>query len=433
MDPLGSALACIALMLVMLNLGVPIAYSIGLSSAIIGYFSYGAAALEKLGWTTFHTVFNPAWTPLPLFAFMGSVVGQTKMGEDLFRAARLWFTVPGGLIIACIIAQAGIAATLGASAAAILAVGPVVYPELRKYGYDKRLSLGALTCSGLLGPLIPPSATAVIIAGLANLSLGPLLIAGVIPGVVLAAMLSLVPLFVCIKNPSLGPTPLKDVSWINRFGSLKRVWPVFVTFAAILGTIFLGIATVTEAGGVGALLILLLAVFLYRIKLKDIYKALLDTVKINAQLLFIIVGANFFAYIVGSSVLARQLSEFVVHSGLPPLLVVVGIQVVLLVLGCFIDGMTIMMITVPIFLPLVSSLGFDPYWFAILYLVNMEISLITPPMGINFFLVRNLFDISTQDLMRGVLPYLLVLICFLFLLIAFPQIVLWLPQKMITS
>lgn len=430
MEPLTAALLCIGLMLLMLNLGLPIAYSVGFSSLIVGLLTYGTAALEKLGWTTFQTVFNPAWTPLPLFAFMGCLVAQTRMGEDLFRAARLWFSrLPGSLVVSTIFAQAGIAATLGASAAAILAIGPVAVPELTRYNYDRKLSLGAITCGGVLGPLIPPSATAVIIAGLANLSLGPLLIAGVLPGILLAFLLSLVPVLKCLRNPSLGPSP-GVVGWKERFEAGKRVWPIVLTFVAVFGSIFFGVATVTEAGGVGALLVLLISILLYGVGPKQIYNAMMDTAKINAQLLFIIVGASFFSYIVGSSVLARQLADFVTKAGFHPIVVVILIQVILLILGCFIDGMTIMMITVPIFVPLVASMGLNPLWFAVLFEVNMEMSLITPPMGINFFLVRNVFGIPSWDLLKGVLPYLGMLVLFLFLLVFFPQITLWLPSLM---
>jgi tripartite ATP-independent transporter DctM subunit len=430
MEPLTAAILCIAIMLIMLNLGLPIAYSVGFSSAIVGLLTYGTAALEKLGWTTFQTVFNPAWTPLPLFAFMGCLVAKTRMGEDLFRTARLWFSrLPGALVVSTIFAQAGIAATLGASAAAILAIGPVAIPELTRYSYDRKMSLGAITCGGVLGPLIPPSATAVIIAGLANLSLGPLLVAGVVPGILLASLLSLVPVLKCARNPSLGPSP-GAVSWKERLHAARRIWPIIFTFLAIFGSIFFGVTTVTEAGGVGALIVLLISCLLYKVGPRQIYEALIETAKINAQLLFIIVGASFFSYIVGSSVLARQLAEFVAQAGLHPILVVLFIQLILLILGCFIDGMTIMMITVPIFVPLVTSMGLNPIWFAILFEVNMEISLITPPMGINFFLVRSVFSIPSGELLRGVIPYLAVLVLFLFLLIAFPQITLWLPGLM---
>ena len=168
MDPLTAAIVCIVLMLIMLNTGLPIAIAVGFSAMIVGFLTNGAVSLEKLGWTTFQTVFQQAWTPLPLFCFIGCFVAQTRIGEDLFKAARLWLSrLPGGLIVSSVFGQAGMAAVLGASAPTIMAIGPVALPELKRYNYDRKLSLGALTCGGVLGPLIPPSATAIIISGLA--------------------------------------------------------------------------------------------------------------------------------------------------------------------------------------------------------------------------------------------------------------------------
>ncbi len=433
MDHFLAALLCIAIMLIILNTGLPIAYALGFSSMIVGFLTYGTVALEKLGWTTFHTLFIPAWIPLPLFTFIGCVIAQTKIGEDLFGAARLWLSrIPGALVVSSIMGQAGMAATLGSSAATILSIGPVAMPELERYHYDRKISLGALTCGGVLGPLIPPSGTAIVISGIAGavVPLGRLLIAGIIPGILLAIMLAIVPIFICTRNPSLGP-PAGKVSWSDKLSSLKRVWPVMLTFFAILGSIFFGIATATEAGGVGAFIVLIVAVMGYGVRVKGIYKAMIDTVRINAQIMFILVGAGFFSYIVGSQKLAKQLVDWVSVVGPHPILVVVMIQILLLILGCFIDGMTIMMITIPIFMPLILSIGLDPLWFAILFEVNMEIALITPPMGINFFLVKNVFHISSTDLFKGVLPYLAMLIIFLFILVAFPPLSTWLPSLMI--
>ena len=433
MEGLTPVILCVALMILMLNVGLPIAYAVGFSAMIVGFFTYGTVALEKLGWTTFHTLFITAWIPLPLFCFIGFLIAQTKIGEDLFRAARAWLSrVPGALVVSSIFAEAGVAATLGSSAVTILTVGPVALPELEKFNYDRKMSLGALTCGGVLGPLIPPSATAIIIAAIAGdvVPLGRLLIAGILPGLLLAVLLSIVPIVKCARNPSLGPAP-GAVTWPERFSSLKRVWPVLVIFFGILGSIFFGIATATEAGGVGAFIVLIVAIFIYGLKAKDIYRAAIDTVKVNAAILFIIVGASFFSYIVGSGSLSKQLIAWVKVLGAEPLLVVISIQVLLLILGCLIDGMTIMLITIPIFMPLIVSLGLNPLWFAILYEVNMEIALITPPMAINFFLVKNVFKISSGDLFEGVLPFLAMLVAFLFVLVAFPPLSTWLPGLML--
>ena len=431
MDQLTAAVLCIGLMLIMLNTGLPIAISVGFSSMIVGYLTSGSIALEKLGWTTFQTLNNPSWAPLPLFVFIGAMIAQTPIGEDLFRAARLWLSrLPGGLIVASIFSQAGMGAVLGASGPTILAIGPVAMPELERYHYDRKLSLGALTCGGVLGPLIPPSATAIIISGLAgqDVPLGRLLMAGIVPGILLAIMLGIVPVVKCARNPSLADKP-GSVAWSERFRSLKRVWPVALTFFCILGSIFFGVATATEAGGVGALIVLIIAVVVYRANWKTVYNAMIATVTINAQILFIIIGASFFSYIVGSSALGKQLAELCqVFEN--PIFVVIAIQAALLILGCMIDGMTIMMVTIPIFFPLIKGLGLNPIWFAVLFMVNMEVALLTPPMGLNFFMVRNVFKIESKDLFEGVLPYLVMLVIFLLVLVVFPALSVWLPGLM---
>ena len=418
-------------MLLFLMLGVPIAYSLGFVSIIIGVITFGGACLQKVGWITFHLLYNLNWTPLPLFTLMACIIAETRIGEDFFRAARNWLSrVPGGIIAAGIWGEAGMAAALGASGPTIIAVGKVAVPEFERYNYSKALGLGALTCGGVLGPLIPPSATMIIYAIMSNVPLGRLFIAGIIPGVVLAFMLSIVPIILCTRNPALGGTA-GAVSWGERFSSLKRVWPVALVMACVLGSIYLGIATPTEAGGVGSFVVLVIAVTFYRLRLKGLYRAMLETAIINAMILIILVGASFFAYVVGSSALAESLATLVKSLEISPILVIVCIMVVLLILGCFIEGITIMMLTIPIFVPMVMALGYNPLWFGILYVTNMEIALITPPMGINLFLVRNTFNIQSMELLRGIAPFMIVLILFLAVMVAVPQLSTWLPGMMI--
>jgi tripartite ATP-independent transporter DctM subunit len=426
-----ASILCAGLMLILLIMGVPIAYALGFSSVVIGYMAFGGFALQKAGWTTFQLLYNLAWTPLPLFMLMSFLIAETEMGEHLFRTARNWLSrIPGGLIVAGIMGEAGMAAALGASGPTVIAVGNVAVPEYERYSYNKALGLGALTCGGVLGPLIPPSATMIIFAVLSNVPLGRLFIAGVIPGILLAVMLSLVPIVMCARNPELGRSA-GMVSWTERFSSLKQIWPVVLVMFSILGSIYLGIATPTEAGGVGCFIVLVVAVFFYKLKPKGLFRALVKTAVLNATIMIILVGASFFTYVFGSSAIAQKLSSLIASLNLPPLAVIIAIMLFLLVLGCIIDGITIMMLTIPIFVPIIKELGFDPLWFGVLFVVNMEIALITPPMGINFFLVRNTFNIESIELMKGVWPFLIALGLFLVIMIAFPQLSLWLPGMMI--
>ena len=431
MDYNTASLLCAGLMLLLLIIGVPIAYALGFSSIVIGYMAFGSFALQKAGWTTFQLLYNLSWTPLPLFMLMSFLIAETEMGEHLFRTARNWLSrVPGGLIVAAIMGEAGMAAALGASGPTIIAVGNVAVPEYERYSYNKALGLGALVCGGVLGPLIPPSATMIIFAVLSNVPLGRLFIAGIIPGILLAVMLSLVPIIMCARNPELGRSA-GVVSWTERFSSLKQIWPVVLVMFSILGSIYFGIATPTEAGGVGCFIVLVVAVLFYKLKPKGLLRALVKSAVLNATIMIILVSASFFTYVFGSSAIAQKLSLLIASLNLPPLAVIIAIMLFLLFLGCIIDGITIMMLTIPIFVPIIKELGFDPLWFGILFVVNMEIALITPPMGINFFLVRNTFNIGSMELIKGIWPFLVVLGLFLVITIAFPELSLWLPGMMI--
>jgi C4-dicarboxylate transporter DctM subunit len=431
MDATAAAIICVSIMLVMLLIGIPIPFALGFSSILIGTIAYGTTILEKVGSTTFYLVYNFVWTPLPLFTLMACIMAETRIGEDLYRAARNWLSrLPGGLISASIMGEAGMAAALGASAPTIIAVGKVAAPEFERYGYNKGFSIGALACGGVLGPLIPPSATMIIYSVLTNVSLGRLFIAGIIPGIILALMLGALPVILCARNPSLGPVGA-SVTWAERFSSLKKIWAVALIFVFILGSIYLGIATPTEAGGIGAFVVLVIAVLFYRLRWKNLYQAMIEAALINAMLMFIFVGAQFFSYVIGTSSLAENMTSFVVNANLPPYLVIGMIMVLLLVLGCFIEGITLLMLTIPIFLPLIMALGFDPLWFGILYVTNMEMGLITPPMGINLFLARNTFNVPTGELLKGIAPFFVMLLVFLAIIAAFPQLSLWLPSLMV--
>ena len=430
MDLAIAAPILVVSMLVLMMLGMPVIYSLGLTSVAVAFFIFGPFRLEKIGWTTFQALYDINWTPLPLFVFMACLISETKIGENLYDAARSWLSrVPGGLIVTSILGEAGMAAAIGTSSACIVAVGKVAEPEFERYGYNKGLAMGGLCCGGVLGPLIPPSAGMIIYGVLGEVSIGHLFIAGIIPGVILAIMLSAVPIILCTRNPSLGP-PIGGVSWAKRFASLKKIWPIVMVMVSILGTIYLGIATPTEAAGVGCVVVLLIAVIFFGLRWKGLYQALIETGIINGMILFMMVGAWIFSYVIGSSGLARGIADLVMSFGLSPWLVIITINVLLLILGCFIDAITIMMLTVPLFVPVIEELGFNPVWFGVLYVVNMQIGLITPPMGLELFLIRSTFNIPVDKLMRGAVPYMIVLFIFLILLIAFPQTALWLPSMM---
>jgi tripartite ATP-independent transporter DctM subunit len=430
MDPGLAAGLCIAAMVLFLILGIPIAFALGFSAAVFGTLAFGPMALYKMGLATFSLLYNYSWTPLPLFVLMACVITETSIGKDLYKAARNWVSgLPGGLVSASILGEALIASTVGVSGAAIVAVGKVAEPELRRYGYDRKLALGGLMCGGVLGPLIPPSTPLIIYGVMANVSIGHLLIAGIIPGVILALMLATVPVVLCWRNRALGP-PAGSVSWMVRLSSLKSVWPVLAVLASIIGSIFFGIATPTEAAGIGCVVIIIIAVAVFHLRWKGLYRAMVEAAAINAMMLVIIVAASFFSYMLASAGVGNYLGNLVLSLHAPRMVFVVAIMVLYLLLGTLLDSITITMLTIPIFAPLLATLGCDLVWFGILYVVNLEIGLITPPMGVNLYFVRNVFAIKTGDLLKGALPFLITLLAFLCLILLLPQLSLWLPEMM---
>ena len=430
MDYSLAAGLCIIFMIFLLILGVPIAFSLGSSAVIFGTLAFGPMALQKMGLATFSLFYNYSWTPLPLFVLMACIITETTIGEGLYKAARNWISgLPGSLVSATIMGEALLASAVGVSGAAIVALGKVAEPEFKRYGYDRNMSLGGMMCGGVLGPLIPPSTPLIIYGIIANVSVGHLLIAGILPGVVLAVMLAAVPLILCWRNPKLGP-PAPSVSWKTRIVSLKMVWPVIVVMAAIIGSIFFGIATPTEAAGIGSVVILIIAVAFFGLRWKGLYRAMVEAAVINSMMLVIIVAASFFSYMLASAGVGNFLGGLIESLNVPPILIIIALMVLYLVLGSIFDAITITMLTVPIFAPLVTQLGYDLVWFGILYVVNTEIGLITPPMGINLFFVRNVFNINTTDILKGSIPFLITLVIFLVVVLLVPDLALLLPHLM---
>lgn len=425
-----AAILCAAGMLFFILLGVPMAFALGFSTVIFGTLAFGPTALEKMAMTTFTLFYNYSWTPLPLYVLIACIMAETPIGEQLFRAAKNWVAgVPGALISASLIGEAIVAGPIGVSGAAIVSLGKVAEPELKKYGYDRNLALGGLTVGGVLGPLIPPSTPMVIYGVMANVSVGHLFIAGIIPGIILTIMLTVVPIIVCWRNPKLGPSS-ETVSWRERFSSLKFVWPVIVVMVAIIGTIFFGVATPTEAAGIGCAVIIIIAIAVFHLSWKGFYRAIVETAVINSMMLVIIVAASFFSYMLASAGVGNFLTNLVIDLHLSPMIVVVAIMILYLILGALSDAITITILTIPIFAPLLSKLGLDLVWFGVLYVVNMEIGLIVPPVGENLFFMRNTFNIRIADLLKGEVPFLIALFIFLVLILFVPQLSLWLPNLM---
>lgn len=425
-----AALWCFVSMLFLICIGVPIVYSLGFSALVFGYVAFGGAALSKIGWITFQSLYGFSWVSLPLFVLMATIIAETNLGEDIYGLASKWLSgLRGSLVSSSILGEAALGAIMGVSGAAILTVGKVADPQFQKYGYDRAFAMGGVICGGVLAPLIPPSVPFIIYGIVSSTSVGHLFIAGIIPGIILACILAIVPILIAVRIPQSAPS-IGAVSWTERFKAIKGVWPIALVFFAMIGTIYLGIATPSEAAGVGCVVVILLAFLLYRLPIKRFKRAVVEAAEINGMMLAIVVMATFFTYVVGSSNFAKDLGVFISSLGISPTAVIVLIIVIVFILGLFLDALTITFLTVPVFVPLITQLGFDPIWFGVLFVVMTEVGLITPPMGVNLFYVRTVFDIDTSELLRGVLPYFVGIMLFLCILVAFPQIALWLPNTM---
>lgn len=423
-------LLCLGIMIIIMLMGVPIAYSMGVVALIVGIIFFGTPVMGLLGRYTFSFLFRMAILPLPLFFMLACIIAETRMGEDLYGAASKWLSrVPGGLVAGSIVGEAAMASVMGHSGGCIISVGKIAVPEFERYGYHRGFSLGALCCGGVLGPLIPPSTTMIVLTLFAEVSLGRLFIGGIVPGIVLTIMLSATAIFMAWRNPNLAP-PAAHYTWKEKFYSLRRIWIVFLLIFCILGVIYMGIATATEAAGFGCVAALIISIAFYKYRLPHFRRSLYEAALITGMLILVITGASFFTYIVGSSGLGGQIAEAVLAIGMSPIGFIICLNVLYLFLGCIMDTMTILLLTLPIFVPAVLALGFDMVWFGVLVVVNMQIGLITPPLGLDLYIMRNTFGIDTNELLRGVLPFLFVLFVFLGLLVAFPDMVLWLPNLM---
>jgi C4-dicarboxylate transporter, DctM subunit len=424
-----AAISLIAV-LVLMMIGLPLYAVIGALGVIGAYLAWGVPGITKLGLVVYQQFFDLQWTPMPLFVFLACILSETTIGEEVFEAGSKWLSrLPGGLIVASIVAEAGLAACIGSSTTCTLTVGKVAVPQMEKLGYNKAFGVSALLVGGVLGPLIPPSIPMIVYAMMARQSISDLFIAGIIPGILLVLMLSVYAIVAVILKPQLAPSKAGG-TWKEKIFSIRKVWPVVVLMACILGGVYLGIMTPTEAAGVGAVVILIIAIVFYQFRLPHLIKAIKEAAVCNGMIGLMMVGVMLFTYVVATSGLPQMMAKSLLGLGISPWAIIVMINIILLILGCFVDTLTIILLTLPFFVPLVSGLGFDLIWFGVLMTVNTEIGLITPPMGLNLFVAKSVFDIPIGPLIRAAMPWMLVLLVFLFVLIAFPSISLWLPSMM---
>ncbi|MDP2334134.1 MAG: TRAP transporter large permease subunit [Reyranella sp.] len=367
---------------------------------------------------------------LPLFIMMGFFAYYANITRDIYWAARQWLGhLPGGLAVATVAGSAGFAAACGASTASAAVMGRVALPELKKYGYDDKVATGCVAAGGTLAIMIPPSVLIVIYGFIAEESIGALLLAGILPGLLQAGSYIVMLLIRFKLNPKLGP-PIRGITWRDRLTSLKGVWGMVAIIMFVMGSMYTGLATPTEAAGVGALGALILAI--PRMRFKEFRAAMVETIRTTSLIFAIITGVLIFVHFLGFTGTPAALATSIAGLDVPPMVILICILALYLILGMFIDGIGMVLLTVPILLPTIKELGIDPIVFGILVVRMVEIGLMTPPVGLNVYVLKGVAkDVSMGDIFRGCGWFVAVDIVNVAILLAFPQIILIIPQTMI--
>ena len=408
---------------------------LGFAMAFVGFiglilivgFQGACKVLATLPYTT--TAFYPI-SALPLFVLMGLIVGAAGLSTDLYDTAYKWFgRLPGGLAISTVFASGGFAAITGSSSASLVTIGSVALPEMKKYKYDPRLATGTVAAGGTIGILIPPSLGFILYAILTEESIGRLFMAGIIPGILEVVFYVGLIYFMCRMNPSLGPRGPKT-AMRDKIRSLKNTWPVLLLFALVIGGIYGGIFTPTEAGAVGAFGAMVIILFMRRLNLRGLAVGTMEALKMTGMILILVLGAFIFAHFLALSKLPFLLSEFITGMNIPRYATLVAIILLYIVLGMFLEIFSSILLTVPILFPSIIAMGFDPIWFGVIMVRVMEIGLITPPIGMNVFMLAGVTDTPLGTMFRGIVPFVIADFLHVALLVAFPQISLYLPQTM---
>lgn len=433
MDPIWIGVIGIICMLAMLFMGIPIAFSMAIvgiiGTAIIAGFSQTLTQITLIAWdkgTDFIIVC------IPLFIFMGQLVSTTGIAADLYECLQRWLgRLPGGLAIASVAACGAFGAVTGSSVACVATMGTIVYPEMKKYKYDVKLASGCLAASGTLGILIPPSLSFAFIGILTDTSIGALFIAGIVPGIITICVFSIIILFWSIIKPKVAPRG-PTFSWKERLVSLKGVLPIIVIFVLVIGTLYGGVCTATEAAGIGCTAVVLVALFMRKLTWQNLRKALWDTGVTSAFIFAIIIGG----YLLARFLVVTNISDLIVQTvtamHMSKYTFILFLIILYTILGAILDVFGMAILTIPFVFPITTVLGIDPIWFGVFLVIMTEVALITPPVGVNVFVMRTIAtDVPMGQIFMGVMPFLVGEFVVIALLIAFPHIATWLPGLMI--
>lgn len=410
-------------------LRIPIGFSMG----IVGFVGLGMlrnwnSAYSSATQTIYESGFNYVLSVIPLFILMGNLISRAGMSRELFDAAYRWIGHwRGGLAMSTVVASAGFGAVCGSSVATAATMSKVCYLPMKKLGYSDALAAGSIAAGGTLGILIPPSTVMVIYGIMTETNIGALFAAGILPGILAVILLCLAVQYTTIRDPKAGPRGPRS-TWSERWQALRGVWGVVVLFIVSVGGIYGGVFTATEGAAVGAFGAFVFALARGTLTLRILLDILVESARTTAMLFAILIGALIFANFVNFTTLPNDLKAFIERFEVHPMMVMTAICVIYVLLGSAMEELSMILLTVPLFFPVVVHLGFDPVWFGILVVVVVEIGLISPPVGMNMFVVQTLLpNVSLRTVFRGVWPFVVADCVRLAILLAFPAICLWLP------
>jgi C4-dicarboxylate transporter DctM subunit len=411
---------------------VPVGMAMGLVG--VGGFSYlvnGEAALKIIGHTSMRTVTDYTFGVIPMFLLMGAFVSNSGMSRELFRAANAFLGhLKGGLGIATIAACAGFAAISGSSVATAATFSTVAYPEMRRFNYPQSFATGVIAAGGTLGAMLPPSTVLAVYGIITEQDIGKLFVAGILPGALAAAMYMITVTLIGLARPGFLPSGPK-ASWSERIAAVRDVWATLLLFIFVIGGLYGGLFTPTEAGGMGAGGAFIIGVLRGRLDRADIRRSLLQATRTAAAVFTVLIGALLFGYFLTVTQTPQKVTEFLTGLGIGRYGVLGLIMLMYLVLGCLMDALAMVILTVPIIFPVIRELGFDPIWFGVIIVMTVELGLIHPPVGMIVFVIKSVIqDVTFATIFRGVLPFIFTDLIRLIILIAFPIIALWLPSRM---
>jgi len=421
------ALICLAFLLLFLFLSVPVASTIAGVGIVIGTFFSDFPIFESIGEITWSVSTDFLLLSIPLFVLLGEILLHSSIAKGVYFALDKWLSwLPGGLLHANIASSAIFSSISGSSVATAATITTVAMPQSEKYGYKSGFFGGTIAAGGTLGILIPPSINLIIYGFLTNISIPKLFIAGLIPGILLAILFMLFILFVSIYKNNDVKMQRQEVLWKNRIIALKDLAPIMLLFISIMGSIYTGFATPTESAAIGVLATIVITAFKGLLSLDVLKKSIKGTMRTTGMIMFIIIAANFLNFVLVSIGLTDDLSDFVEDLEVSKYVMLAVVTLLYMVLGLFIETLSLMVITIPIIAPVMISLGFDAVWFGVYLIILIEMALITPPVGLNLYVVQGIRNKGNIiEIMKGALPFVLIMLLMDFLLVIFPQISLY--------